>query len=496
MRSSIGEIMDILNYINGEWIKPAVDEYNEVINPATGGVIARTPLCRKDVVEAAAKAASDAFPAWRRTPVQERVQYLFKLRDLLRANGDEIATLITNECGKTFEEAKAEMVRAFENVEVACGMPMLMKGELVEDIAPGIDELMIRQPLGVCATIAPFNFPGMIPFWYLPYAIAGGNTYIIKPSEKVPMTMQFVMKLIEQVGFPKGVINLVNGAREAVDGILEHPAIRAITFVGSTKVAKYIYATAAAHGKRVQAQGGAKNPVIVLPDADMEMATRIVADSAFGCAGQRCLAVSFAVTVAEARNTFTELICDAASTRVVGYGLDTGVQMGPVINAASKERVESLIGLGVQEGAAIPVDGRGTLVKGYEGGYFVRPTILTDVPRGSEISRTEIFGPVLSLMHVNTVDEAIELVNSGQYGNQASLFTSSGSAARKFRYEVESGNIGINIGVAAPMAFFPFSGWKESFFGDMHGQGMDAVEFFTQKKVVVERWPKEWTRKF
>jgi malonate-semialdehyde dehydrogenase (acetylating)/methylmalonate-semialdehyde dehydrogenase len=488
--------MDILNYINGEWIKPAVDEYNEVINPATGGVIARTPLCRKDVVEAAAKAASDAFPAWRRTPVQERVQYLFKLRDLLRANGDEIATLITNECGKTFEEAKAEMVRAFENVEVACGMPMLMKGELVEDIAPGIDELMIRQPLGVCATIAPFNFPGMIPFWYLPYAIAGGNTYIIKPSEKVPMTMQFVMKLIEQVGFPKGVINLVNGAREAVDGILEHPAIRAITFVGSTKVAKYIYATAAAHGKRVQAQGGAKNPVIVLPDADMEMATRIVADSAFGCAGQRCLAVSFAVTVAEARNTFTELICDAASTRVVGYGLDTGVQMGPVINAASKERVESLIGLGVQEGAAIPVDGRGTLVKGYEGGYFVRPTILTDVPRGSEISRTEIFGPVLSLMHVNTVDEAIELVNSGQYGNQASLFTSSGSAARKFRYEVESGNIGINIGVAAPMAFFPFSGWKESFFGDMHGQGMDAVEFFTQKKVVVERWPKEWTRKF
>ena len=488
--------MDILNYINGEWTKPALDQYCEVINPATGEVIARTPLCGKDVVESAAKAASEAFPAWRRTPVQERVQYLFKLRDLLRANGDEIARLITNECGKTFEEAKAEMVRAFENVEVACGMPMLMKGELVEDIAPGIDELMIRQPLGVCATIAPFNFPGMIPFWYLPYAIAAGNTYIIKPSEKVPMTMQFVMKLIEQVGFPKGVVNLVNGAREAVDAILAHPAIRAITFVGSTKVAQYIYATAAAHGKRVQAQGGAKNPVIVLPDADMEMATKIVADSAFGCAGQRCLAVSFAVTVAEARNTFTELICDAASTRVVGYGLDAGVQMGPVINAASKERVESLIGLGVQEGAAIPVDGRGTQIKGYEGGYFVRPTILADVPRGSEISRTEIFGPVLSLMHVNTVDDAIELVNSGQYGNQASLFTSSGSAARKFRYEVESGNIGINIGVAAPMAFFPFSGWKESFFGDMHGQGMDAVEFFTQKKVVVERWPKEWTRKF
>jgi len=494
--SFFGDNMEILNYINNEWVKSDAREHLDVINPATGTVIAKTPLGNRAGVDAAAQAASDAFPEWRRTPVQDRVQYLFKLRDLLKANHDEIARTITEECGKTFEEAKAEMVRAIENVEVACGMPHMMKGELVEDIAPGIDELMIRQPLGVCATIAPFNFPGMIAFWYLPYAIAAGNTYIVKPSEKVPMTMQFIFKLIEQVGFPKGVVNLVNGAKEVVDGILEHPAIRAITFVGSTNVARYIYATAAAHGKRVQAQGGAKNPVIVLPDADMEMATKIVADSAFGCAGQRCLAVSFAVTVAEARNAFTELICEAAATRVVGYGLEAGVQMGPVINAASRARVERLIGLGVREGAAIPVDGRGASVKGYEGGYFVRPTILSDVPRGSEIARTEIFGPVLSLMHVNTVDEAIELVNSGQYGNQASLFTSSGSAARKFRYEAQAGNIGINIGVAAPMAFFPFSGWKDSFFGDMHGQSMDAVEFFTQKKVVVERWPKEWTRKF
>jgi malonate-semialdehyde dehydrogenase (acetylating)/methylmalonate-semialdehyde dehydrogenase len=336
----------------------------------------------------------------------------------------------------------------------------------------------------------------MIPFWYLPYALAAGNTYIVKPSEKVPTTMQFIFKLIEQVGFPKGVVNLVNGAKEAVDGILEHPAVRAITFVGSTNTAKYIYATAAAHGKRVQAQGGAKNPVIILPDADMDMATKIVADSAFGCAGQRCLAVSLAVTVSDARNTFTEMICDAASSRVVGYGLDAGVQMGPVINMASKQRIEQLITLGAKEGAGLPVDGRGALIKGYEGGSFVRPTILSEVRPGSEIAKTEIFGPVLSLVHVNTVDEAIELVNSGQYGNQASLFTTSGNAARRFRYEAEAGNIGINIGVAAPMAFFPFSGWKESFFGDMHGQSMDAVEFFTQKKVVVERWPKEWTRKF
>jgi len=488
--------VDILNYINGEWIKPKVKEYIEVVNPATGELMARTPLCGNDSIEAAAQSAGQAFPAWRRTPIQDRVQYLFILRDLLKTNLDEIARSITNEAGKTLEESKAEMVRAIENVEVACGMPMMAKGEIVEDIAPGIDEIMLRQPLGVCATIAPFNFPGMIPFWYLPYAIACGNTYIVKPSEKVPMTMQLIFKLIEQVGLPKGVVNLVNGTKDAVDAILDHPAIRAVTFVGSTKTAKYLYARASAHGKRVQAQGGAKNPVIVLPDADMEMATKIISDSAFGCAGQRCLAVSLAVTVAEARNTFTEMICDAASTRVVGYGLDAGVQMGPVINAVSKQRIEQLIGQGAAQGAAVPVDGRGAVVKGYEGGSFIKPTILSGVRPGSEIANTEIFGPVLSLMHVNTVDEAIELVNNGAYGNQASLFTSSGSAARKFRYEAEAGNIGINIGVAAPMAFFPFSGWKESFFGDMHGQGMDAVEFFTQKKVVVERWPKEWSRKF
>ncbi len=488
--------MDILNYIDGGWTKPAVAEYADVINPATGELMARTPLCGANEVDAAARAAAAAFPGWRQTPVQERVQPLFKLRDLLKADLDELSRTITLEAGKTLDESRAELVRAIENVEVACGMPMLAKGEIVEDIAPGIDEIMLRQPLGVCATIAPFNFPGMIPFWYLPYAIACGNTYVIKPSEKVPMTMQRIFKLVDQIGLPPGVVNLVNGARVAVDAILDHPAIRAVTFVGSTGTAKYLYGRAAANGKRVQAQGGAKNPVIILPDADMEMATKIIADSAFGCAGQRCLAVSLAVTVAEARTTFAGMICDAAASRVVGNGLETGVQMGPVINAASKQRIEQLIGVGAAEGASIPVDGRQTVIKNYEGGTFVRPTILVDVPRSGEVARTEIFGPVLSLMQVNTVEEAIELVNTGAYGNQASLFTSSGSAARKFRYGAEAGNIGINIGVAAPMAFFPFSGWKESFFGDMHGQGMDAVEFFTQKKVVVERWPKEWSRHF
>jgi malonate-semialdehyde dehydrogenase (acetylating)/methylmalonate-semialdehyde dehydrogenase len=486
----------ILNYINNEWVEPEVNEFANVINPATGEVLAKTPLCGKAEVDAAAQAAAEAFPGWRRTPAQDRIQYLFKLRDLLKANMDEIGRTITNECGKTLDEAKAEMVRAIENVEVACGIPMMMKGDISEDIASGIDEIMLRQPVGVCATIAPFNFPGMIPFWYLPYALACGNTYVIKPSEKVSMTMKLIFELIEQVGFPKGVINMVNGAKDAVDGILDHPAIRAVTFVGSTNVAKYLYARAASNGKRVQAQGGAKNPVIIMPDADMEMAARIVTDSAFGCAGQRCLAVAMTVTVGEARNEFTELICDAASSRVVGYGLDEGVQMGPVINQASKERIEQLIGVGSKEGATVCVDGRGTTVKGYENGTFVRPTVIADVQPGSEIWKTEIFGPVLSMLHVNTIDEAIALANSHAYGNQASLFTSSGSAARKFRYEVEAGNVGINIGVAAPMAFFPFSGWKESFFGDMHGQGMDAVEFFTQKKVVIERWPKEWSRKF
>ena len=429
-------------------------------------------------------------------PVQDRIQYLFKLRDLLKANHDEIGRIITEECGKTFAESKAEMVRAIENVEVACGMPMMMKGDISEDIAPGIDEIMLRQPIGVCATIAPFNFPGMIPFWYLPYVLATGNTYIVKPSERVSTTMQFIFKLIDQVGFPKGVINMVNGSKDVVNAILDHPDIRAITFVGSTNVAKYVYRRASENGKRVQAQGGAKNPVIILPDADMEMATKIVADSAFGCAGQRCLAVSLAVTVGEARNSFNEMICDAANDRVVGYGLDSGVEMGPVISQTSKENIEKMIGLGTKEGASALVDGRGTTIKGYENGVFVRPTVLSDVEPNSEIWKTEIFGPVLSTMHVNTIEDAIKLANSHVYGNQASLFTSSGAAARKFRYEVDAGNVGINIGVAAPMAFFPFSGWKDSFFGVMHGQGMDAVEFFTQKKVVIERWPKDWSRKF
>jgi malonate-semialdehyde dehydrogenase (acetylating)/methylmalonate-semialdehyde dehydrogenase len=484
------------NYIDGQWCESAATEDLDVVNPATCEVLARVPLSPACEVDKAAQAAAIAFQSWRRVPAGDRIQYLFKLKALLEENLDDLSRTITLECGKIYAEAKAEMQRAIENVEVACGIPMLMQGDVSEDIARGIDEFMIRQPLGVCAAIAPFNFPGMIPFWFLPYAIACGNTYILKPSEKVPLTLQKVMRLIEQTGLPPGVVNLVNGAKEAVDAILDHPAIRGISFVGSSPVAKYVYSRAAANGKRVQCQGGAKNPIIVLPDADLDSTIRIAADSAFGCAGQRCLAASLMVTVGRAREPFTEAMAEAAKSRVVGFGLDQGVQMGPVINLQSRDRIAELIQQGIDEGATPLIDGRNPHISGYESGSFVRPTLLQDVRPDSRIAQTEIFGPVLGLLHVETIDEAIALVNSGHWGNMACLFTSSGAAARKFRYEAEAGNIGINIGVAAPMAFFPFSGWKESFFGDLHGQGKHAVEFFTQTKVVVERWFQDWTRQF
>jgi malonate-semialdehyde dehydrogenase (acetylating)/methylmalonate-semialdehyde dehydrogenase len=484
------------NYINGQWCTSSATEYLEVTNPATIELIARVPLSPAIEVNQATQAAAEAFVNWRRTPPTERVQYLFTLKNLLEQNFEDLARTITLECGKTLSESKGEMQRAIENVEVACGIPMMMQGTNLEDIAKGIDEMMIRQPLGVCAVICPFNFPGMIPFWFLPYALACGNTYIVKPSEKVPLTMQKIFQLLQKINLPKGVVNLVNGTKETVDAILDHPQIRAISFVGSTPVAKYIYSRGATNGKRMQCQGGAKNPIIILPDADMAMTTRIAADSAFGCAGQRCLAASIAVTVGKARQTFTEAIAETATKRVVGNGLDQGVEMGPVIAAQSKARIESLIQKGTDEGAKLLVDGRNPNISGYEKGNFIRPTILENVNPAGEIAHTEIFGPVLSLIHVSNIDEAIAFINSGQYGNMACLFTTSGAAARKFRYEAEVGNIGINIGVAAPMAFFPFSGWKESFFGDLHGQGNHAVEFFTQTKVVVERWRDDWVRVF
>jgi malonate-semialdehyde dehydrogenase (acetylating)/methylmalonate-semialdehyde dehydrogenase len=487
---------DLQNYVAGAWRRSSTTEYVDVVNPATAELLARTPLSTNADVDAAVQSAADAWPAWRRTPPGERVRYLFTLRNLLVEHLDEISRLITRENGKTFAEAKAEMQRGIENVEVACGIPMMMQGYNLEDVTPGVDEMQIRQPLGVVAAIVPFNFPGMIAFWFLPYAIACGNTFILKPSERVPLTMRYVMELIEKTGLPKGVVNLVNGGRAVVDALCDHPQVRAISFVGSTPVAKHVYTRAAASGKRMQCQGGAKNHVVVLPDADMELATQIISDSAFGCAGQRCLAVSVAVTIGDAQKTFGKSIADAASKIRIGNGLDTGVQMGPVITPQSKQRIESLIGQGVSEGAKAVVDGRNANVPNHESGNFLKPTVLDGLPISSELAHTEIFGPVLSLVHANSIDDAMEFLRKSPYGNQASLFTTSGAAARKFRYEAPAGNIGINIGVAAPMAYFPFSGWKESFFGILHGQGRDAVEFFTESKIVVERWSRQETRKF
>lgn len=489
-------VMQIRNYIDGEWKVSQAKEYWGVYNPATGEKLGEVPLSLAQEVDEAAQAAQKALKIWRETPPGDRIQHLFKLKNLLEANFEDLSRQITMECGKTIVEARGEMRRAIENVEVASGIPTLLQGAFSEDIAPGIDEYFIRQPVGVVAIICPFNFPGMIPFWFMPYALACGNTVIVKPSEKVPLTMQKIFALMEQCGFPKGVINLVNGAKDTVDAILDHPLIRAISMVGSTPVARYIYSRAAANGKRAQCQGGAKNISVVLPDADLGTSTRVLADSAFGSAGQRCLATSIVATVGDVKRDFVEAICEIARNRVVGYGLDEGVEMGPVITPQSKARIEGLIGKAVEEDATILVDGRGAVIPGYEKGNFVKPTVILNIPPQGELFRTEIFGPVLSIIPVDTVDEAIDLVNLGDYGNMACLFTKSGEAARKFRYSVHAGNVGINIGVAAPMAYFPFSGWKESFFGDLHGQSMDAVEFFTQKKVVIERWPKEWSRKF
>jgi malonate-semialdehyde dehydrogenase (acetylating)/methylmalonate-semialdehyde dehydrogenase len=484
------------NYIFGEWTESRAVDFFPVHNPATGELLSQTPLSPASEVDQAAQAASKAFNDWRNVPATKRIQFMFKLKELMEENLNELARMITKENGKALGEAVGEMRRAIENVEVACGIPILMQSEFSEDIASGIDEFVIRQPVGVTAIIAPFNFPGMIPFWFLPYAVATGNTVIIKPSERCPMTMQIAVTLMEQAGFPKGVVNLVNGGADTVNAILDHPAIRGISFVGSTPVARHIYSRSSANGKRVQAQGGAKNPLILMPDADVEMTTRIVTDSFFGNAGQRCLAASLLITVGQAKEIFTSALKEAAAARVVGYGLDQGVEMGPVISPKSKERIGGLIQKGVQEGASLLLDGRNLQVPGYENGNFLGPTILENVPPAGEIFRTEIFGPVMGMMHVDNLEKAIQLANSGAYGNMACIFTRSGGVARQFRNAVMAGNIGVNIGVAAPMAFFPFSGWKDSFFGTLHGQSRHAVEFYTQTKVVIERWLEDWSRQF
>ncbi len=491
--------MELLkNYINGSWIESKEKSTLPVINPATQEKLGEVPFGNQthSDLEQAVLAAKKAFGEWKDVPVMARVQPLYRLKQLMEENQDDIAKTITMECGKTFAESKGELQRAIENIEVACGTPSLIQSEFSENIAPGIDEFMIRQPVGVCVGISPFNFPGMIPFWFLPYAIACGNTFIVKPSERVPLTMNKVFRLIDKIGLPKGVVNMVHGGKETVDAILENKDIKAISFVGSSAVARYVYSRATAAGKRVQAQGGAKNPLVILPDADIEISAKIINDSVYGCAGQRCLAASNIITVGDKKGIIREAIFEGAKKRVTGYGLEEKVEMGPVINPDRKKTIENLIDRGIKEGATALLDGRKTRIPGYENGNFIKPTILENVSADGELITTEIFGPVMSLFHMDQLEDAITFINNNIYGNMACLFTSSGLAARTFRNKVAAGNVGINIGVAAPMAQFPFSGWKESFFGDLHGQGRHAIEFFTQTKVVVERWPKEWSRKF
>lgn len=479
----------VKNYIGGEWVESDSDQLLEVRNPATAEAIAQVPLSTPEEVDAAARAAREAFLEWRETPPVTRARYMFRLKAILEEHFEELARIVVQEQGKTIDEARGSVRRAIENVEVATGVTSLMMGYNLEDgAAANIDEEVVRQPIGTFAAICPFNFPAMVPFWFWPYAVATGNTYIVKPSEQVPLTQQRMFELIHEAGFPPGVLNLVNGAKQTVDAILTHPDVNGVSFVGSTPVAKHVYQTASAHGKRVQAQGGAKNALVVMPDAVLDKTIPNMLSSFFGAAGQRCLAGSVLVTVGEVHHRLVPKFVEAASKIKLGYGLDETAQMGPVISQKSRDRIHAYIQKGLDEGAKLLLDGRDAKVSGYEHGYFVGPTVFDGVMPDMAIAQDEIFGPVVATLHVDSLDDAIEVIHRSPYGNAASLYTQSGKAARDFRYRVQCGNIGINIGIVAAMAYFPFSGMKESFFGALHGQGKDAINFFTESKVVITRW--------
>jgi malonate-semialdehyde dehydrogenase (acetylating) / methylmalonate-semialdehyde dehydrogenase len=449
-------------------------------------MLGEVPLSGRAEVDAAVRAARQAFPSWRATPPLERARACFELKRLLEEEKDELARLVTRDNGKALKDAAGEIRRGIECVEVATGIPSLMQGSNLEDVSRGIDSDMIRQPIGVFAAITPFNFPFMVPMWFLPFAIACGNTFVMKPSEQDPLTMELTFELLERIGLPPGVANLVNGGKEAVDALLEHPEVNGVSFVGSTPVARYIYETAAKHGKRVQALGGAKNHVIVMPDADLEGAVEGVLSSAFHAAGQRCLANSVCIGVGDAYEKLRERLAEKGRQMVVGDGSDPETEVGPVISTTARERILEWIERGVAEGGELVLDGRAA---GADDDQFLGPTIIETHP-DAELAKEEVFGPVLTLLRANDLDEALEILNSSAKGNAASLFTTSGGAMRKFRYEAQAGMLGVNIGVAAPMSFFPFTGWKDSFFGDLHAHGRDAIEFYTEKKVVITRWPK------
>ncbi|GGC70630.1 CoA-acylating methylmalonate-semialdehyde dehydrogenase [Haloferax sulfurifontis] len=480
----------VRNYIDGEWVAAEGDDVQPVVNPATGETLVDITYSNTETVDETVEKAADAFDDWRATSPVKRVQYLFDLKQELEDRQEDIAQALTREHGKTLAEARGEIRRGIENVEVAAGIPnMLREGSgNVEGIATNMDEHAVRQPLGVFTAITPFNFPAMIPLWFLPYAVATGNSFILKPSEKVPLSSQLIFEAIDAVNFPDGVVNLVNGGADTVNALLEHDDIAGVSFVGSTPVAQYIYETAAKHGKRVQAQGGAKNYAVATDSAELDQAVPNIIGSAYGNAGQRCLANDVLVGVGDVYDDLRAEVLDAIDDLTVGNGLDEETDVGPLITGESADRVLEMIDDAIDEGAELVVDGRDFEHPDYPEGYFLGPTLLEGVTTDMDIAQTEIFGPVMCLAEADDLDEAIEMVNSTEYGNASSLYTERGNEARKYRYEVDAGNIGINVGVCAPLGFFHFGGRKGSFFGDLHAQGEDAVNFYTDKTIEIQRW--------
>ena len=478
------------NYVAGRWTPAATaTEVLDVTNPATGAVLARVPLSGAADLDAAVTAARSALPEWRAVSTIGRAKLLFDLRARLVAREEDLARSVTTEMGKTIADARAEVARMIEMVEAACAIPTTMQGRNLEDVSRNIDAETIRQPVGVCAAIVPFNFPAMVPFWFLPFAIACGNTFVLKPSEQVPLTQQIAFEELDALGLPAGVVNLVNGGREVVEGILDHPGIDAVSFVGSAPVAKLVYERAAKAGKRVQALGGAKNHIVVMPDAVVDKTVDGIIGSAFGAAGQRCMAGSVVVTVGDAHEQLMGPLVTTTQQLTVGDGLDDSSDVGPVISCAARDRINEWIDRGVADGAKLAVDGRRPEPDDLPAdSSYVGPTILDDVTPEMDIAKEEVFGPVLSVIRAASLDQAIEIVNASRFGNGTSIFTESGASVRHYRHEVQAGMIGVNIGVAAPVAFFPFSGWKDSFLGDLHAHGTDAVDFFTRKKTVTSRF--------
>jgi len=476
------------NYIDGEWVASESKRIHEVTNPATGEVIAEEVLSTPAEANEAVAAAQAAFWEWRETPAYTRARYMFRWKEALEERFEDISRMVTMENGKNIDEARGEVRRAIENVEVACGIPSLLMGYNLEDVATGIDEDCIRQPMGVFAGISPFNFPAMVPMWFIPYALACGNTYVCKPSRQTPLSMNIIAEVIDECDFPPGVFNLVNGTHDVTDALLTNPDVQGVSFVGSTPAGLHVYKTATAHGKRAQCQGGANNYLLVMSDADIPGTVGALMTSCYGCAGQRCLAGSVILVVGDIYDKLKAALVEAASNIRVGYGLDEGVQMGPVISAKSKETILGFIERGIKDGAKMVLDGRGIQVPGHPNGHFIGPCIIENVTPDMEIVREEVFGPVMCMMQVDSFEDALEIIHDNRYGNAASIFTANGKWAREFKYRVRCGNVGINVGIAAPIASFPFAGMKDSFFGDLHGQGRDGINFFTDSKVVITRW--------